>query len=943
MSDERQRETPLRSVSLENLRPKSGTRKKLKFIDDTVTKHHKSRSFGRNDNEDEILKDLNEMLRTKLRIDTTIEGQLRKLPSTPSADQESFIKRSGIDGNVITVAYDDPSREDQSDEDENISDSSDQEETNGLDENANEDDDDFTNVDEIDGPISAKQKEVANGKLHSMPEVDYNLPVDSDLQEDLDRRAAEIEKSSKFEPVSLPRVEWNLQSFYSLMNDIPLWFCSSNFSYFPFAKDYFDRSVQYPIQFLNDSSYAEKIIAELIENVVQGDLSCLSALCYISMGTFGMVDTNEIQLENIRRNNLLLCRKLKELIAAFQKIAIHCRDDNSNLKYQTTMLFYSSTIIFFLVNVCIEQRVERKEQVLKVIDIIDESHLLQFLTRYIEHWRWNSRLSMRIRNIITLLFKLLILQFGDKNEYKTTKSYLFKFHELKHQHDKNSKRCTISPLHYEAFREDITARFPDYDSPAVILPTDGDNSNSLSQFLEITRSKVKNPINLTLAVPEQHIATPAPSPPQSPSINHMSDYSRSRKSFQTNMAYPCLYPSDDEDSDTFLAEKASCFDNDAKRKASKNTCTDVPFSIQEATKILSENLELKLSVKQLWHERKLFMMTERGWQHDHSQDPFNYLRMENTDEIEAIDIMKRVDSFYKDCLSGLNSLVFVLLQTIESNLSNVDYKKTDFDENNPIDAIMPRLEITRTKEISMESSTGILFLLLKWFKLNHVLKFEHFAVLLNDSKYVHICSTLLSKYSDHYTDKVFNETAASNCSFWRHCSLYKEAYTISFSQVDESKLSNEYNVTFLSSIAYLLKVLRKIIGNKTERLKELPLTIGVLFKKYYRVFNLDVYRPILRIIKELTPFKNKRWKSEHMELISGVFLYERLELIDNWVTGKDISGELSDACGQEIALRALLQFYNFSHYESSMEDLGYCEKSKPNLSLLNKEAEYLGI
>lgn len=80
-----------------------------------------------------------------------------------------------------------------------------------------------------------------------------------------------------------------------------------------------------------------------------------------------------------------------------------------------------------------------------------------------------------------------------------------------------------------------------------------------------------------------------------------------------------------------------------------------------------------------------------------------------------------------------------------------------------------------------------------------------------------------------------------------------------------------------------------------------------------------------------------------MELISGVYLYEKLELTDNWVTGKDISGELSDACGQEIALRALLQFYNFQHYEISMEDLGYGHRNSSSQDLLNKESEYLNI
>ena len=76
-----------------------------------------------------------------------------------------------------------------------------------------------------------------------------------------------------------------------------------------------------------------------------------------------------------------------------------------------------------------------------------------------------------------------------------------------------------------------------------------------------------------------------------------------------------------------------------------------------------------------------------------------------------------------------------------------------------------------------------------------------------------------------------------------------------------------------------------------------------------------------------------------MELISGVFLYEKLPLTDNWITGKDISGEINDAYGQEIALRAMLQFYNFYHYKSTMEQCGY--DNKVSNSFFSREAELL--
>lgn len=934
MSQNDRPDLPIRSASLENLRPKSSLRKKLKFIDDTSPKANGSdpgsagltRSAG-----DEGLNEFNRMLHKKLRIvDSVLNGQRNKRKSSGDRDQDNFKARSGFEGSINTLAFDDENEE-FSDGDSLDFDNrqGDDEEDFRLGENVDGDDDDdeFTNVDEMDGPILAKTKEKIEAKIK---EIDYNLPVDVEYQKNLDQRAAEIDSSSNFRPISIPKIEWSLNDFSGLSEDLPEWFCASDFVLFPETRVQFDKNVGDLDKFISDDDYASRTISRLTESVSKNDSSGLLALTYISMGTYADSSSFEAHISNIQRNNVLMCSCLPELIEIFKNAATSCRDDHDDLKKKTTILFYSSTILFFIVNVCIDLRDEKPEVVPRCIGIIDDAKLLQFLTRYVEHWRWNSRLSMRIRNVITLLFKLLVLQFGDKNLHKRTKRHICQMHGVKCSNGNSAKKCKISPLYYQAFREDITARFPNYTTPTGGLPADVDNSNSLSQFLEIPRSKARNPINLTLPVPEQNLATPAPSPPSSPSIIHMGQGLKPKKSFQTNMAYPCLYPSDEEDDDDDFNGRFGPEQDDKEIK--------VPYSIQEASTILSQNVEIKLSIKQLWHERKLFMMTERGWQIDHSKDPYNYSQMTNSEGEQAIEIMKRVETFYEDCFSSFNSLVFVLLQTIESNLTNVDFRTVEITDKGELQSLAPRLEITRAKELSMKSSAGIIYLLLKWFKLSHVLKFEHLAVLLNDSRYVHICTSILSKYADNYTDKIYNRMLFTNHSLWQHCSTFNVAYRESY-----SKTPQEYNEIMLSSFAYMLRNLKKTIGAKTERLKELPLSVGLLFKKFYRIFNLEIYHPILRIIKELTPFKNKRWKSEHMELISGVFLYERLELIDNWVTGKDVSGELADACGQEIALRALLQFYNFLHYEKAMEDLGYSERANADQSLLNKEAEYLGM
>ncbi|CCC71128.1 hypothetical protein NCAS_0G02410 [Naumovozyma castellii] len=920
------RDVPIinRSMSLDDIKHK---RTPPQFIDDMAA--HRTSNSAQERNEI-LLKDLDIMLKNKLNVVNGLRNQSPNSTATRrSASYDdlngSFRQRSGLEGDIITrsppgLDYEDDAllADNATELDGGRSDNLYQGNLDMPEED--EDDEEFANVDEVDGPLLGhlQEKTDKNNDLK-----DYNMPINEDLKKDLENRAAELAEGNGFQPVIQKKVEWSFKDFTSLNSELDDWFCAADYALLSPSKNQFMKKDINEEQFMSDDVYAEKITKSLLDLLPQDIGGNLLSLFYISMGIFGKAKSMNDHLTYIRRNTMFMIPQLPILIKTFKEICISCRDNKNNLKRQSTFLFYSSSILFLIATICIESRDGKSSEFIQtVIHFFDDDAVLQFLTKYIEHWRWNSRLSMRVRNIISLLFKLITLQFGDRSLYTTTKKQLYNFHGLNaYNNDEEGKRLTVSPLHYKAFQEDITSRFPEYPMPTPHeeLPKDIDDSTSLSQFLEIPRSKARNPMNLNLAVPEQHIATPAPSPPASPELtSSLVESPRLRKSFQTNMAYPCLYPSDDD------------LDLDAlnKRISSKKCDEDVkvPFSIEEAATILSSNLKVKLSTRQLWSERELFMVTERGWQSSIPSDPYNYPEMKNPTDAECINIMKRIDTYYRDCLPNLNSLVFVLLQTMESNLNNIVYKRSTISEDANVETLKPYLEIMKAKETALRTSTGILYLLLKWFKLNHILKFEQFSVLLYDSRYINTCTSILNKYSESYSSRIFNEILTTDESIWKVCSqhnaAYEQDYKISFGNVTDQDTS------LLPSFAYMLRILRKMIDNKTQRLKELPLPIGLIFKKYYKLYNLDIYHPILRIIRELTPFKNKRWKSEHMELISGVYLYERLELIDNWVTGKDIAGEINDACGQEIALRALLQFYNFRRYETSMTQLGYTTRDR---------------
>ncbi|AAS54829.1 AGR339Cp [Eremothecium gossypii ATCC 10895] len=811
-----------------------------------------------------------------------------------------------------------------------------------------EEDEEFTNVDEIDGPISpsaCKAVELPGAApvclspigpkaMRSEPPEpeDANMPVDAEYKEQLDRRAEEISAGLTFHAMSKPTLDWSLRAFYGLGDELSEWFDLKDYLLLQQAESVFKKRFD-PSLFAREAPYQTQCVAQLRHELASDSLAAttLQALCYIAFGTPSEATSVEAHLASIRCNcRLLALEMLSTILATFKRHAVLCRDEETNLAAYNALFLQSSTLLYVITCVCLDMRDSDEELVDKVVASVHEAELVEFITKYIERWRWHSRLCMRIRSMIMLLFKLLTLQFGDESHYRMTKAYINDLHGIK-TYDSEPEKLTVSPLDYEAFRIDIKARFPVVEGLNSKIPKHFDNRNSLSQFLEIPRPKAHTALKMTLPEPQLHIATPAPSPPGSP----VSPYTpKARKSFQTNLCYPSLYPSDDEGNTDDLDSRMQLLnepDND----------NIIPYNIQEAIDILSKNVEVKLSVKQMWHERSLFMMQERGWKEPEKPpvDPYDYYQV--ADSSPCIRTMRHVESYYRNCLPSLNSLVYVLLQTIESNLSNHEYFLKDFPKDMSAEVLTPQLEISRAKEILLRSSSGILFTLLRWFKLSHILKFEYLASLIYDSKFSDIFIPLFSKFTFNYTERIYKKTVAVNHSFLEECSKSNTSYQTSYGKllVEDGGQEEQINIRMISSEVYMLEILSRVIGKKTYRLKELPLGIGTLFNKLYQIFNLDIYHPILRIVRELTPFKNKRWKSEHVELISGVYLYEKLSLADNWVTGKDISGEMHDAYGHEIALRAMLQFYNFTHYKQPMEQCGYTEK--PNKSFFSKESEIL--
>ena len=148
-------------------------------------------------------------------------------------------------------------------------------------------------------------------------------------------------------------------------------------------------------------------------------------------------------------------------------------------------------------------------------------------------------------------------------------------------------------------------------------------------------------------------------------------------------------------------------------------------------------------------------------------------------------------------MPDLQSLVIVMMKTMVKNVQDIAIQNGSLQENGPSGAL-PRsksnanvnqtqslpipppppqvadltpedLDAIRQREISQKVISGAIFILLKWLKLSHILKFEYFTQLLLDSNYIPIAL----KYFAHQNleDMVAIKYDREELGFFHFCHL----------------------------------------------------------------------------------------------------------------------------------------------------------------------------
>lgn len=490
------------------------------------------------------------------------------------------------------------------------------------------------------------------------------------------------------------------------------------------------------------------------------------------------------------------------------------------------------------------------------------------------------------------------------------------------------------------------------------------HSDSLSNCIENPRPNKTHYLQSQLPSQTLHIATPVPSPPQRPS-DYLSGGEKIKKLYQLNQSMPFVYPVNSDFATPKAVEEADKIMKDSLyvdykerqlwQERSKFMAQERGFT-DEYNK--SNNVTSNDAVK---------------WKNILEQFP---------SKRKQIQSLQRVEDFYRKNLSRFPSLIQIFIEAIKANKFEFDLniaecelnpKSSYFSNNDGSDkklenevhhVIMQELEVVKVKEITLKAVSGIVLKLLQWFKTSHALKFNFLASIVFELDFFNFFVDYFSnafqspttkqdlgphkKDSLSVYDGVINQNQLMNpeivlptFEFFNNCLKdFPQAHQYVFINklvinqlpvtIDQRKHNNitirNFNDNFCFILSNLLNITDKIIVKLSTRrafsfVEFKPTELMKLVLNNYSNQSFD--RPIIKILKKIIPYTGKKWKSVNMDLISVVYLNSSLSLKDNWLSGKDLEYDFANAFTQELALKALLQFYNMRNYREEMAKLGY--------------------
>ncbi|KAJ7086610.1 hypothetical protein C8R44DRAFT_650748 [Mycena epipterygia] len=612
-----------------------------------------------------------------------------------------------------------------------------------------------------------------------------------------------------------------------------------------------------------------------------------------------------------------------------------------------------------------------------------------YLFTVVSGLRDKSARGYPVKKLLLVLWKTLLSCCGGIRDHARVKKLARELAGLQTTADGANIKST--PLDIETFRQETAVKYPTFTPPAQPPSAPPLLEIAAPKPIPITTSRLAqayspipirhhyhhddSDVNLHHGAqhpfhpqqpghrPNPQPATPAPTPPP-PSPKPK------KQQYQTDQTRPFLFP--------FSRNR---FDKDARL---------VPFAVDEADRLYNRHMYVSLALSQMWRTREDCMTAESGLEHmpgsegqfesstfiskdPDAAEPLPDIALLDAKIAEAAKAMeegettgekrrakerkedlmrlKRVEQIYSAVLPVLSGWVLVLLKLLlatvsastnmqppQSSASNVfpPGVASPQDQPTPPPPTSDEIDVTRHREITSKAVSAILLLVLKWFKVSHIMKFHHLGQHLLDTN----CLLLILKMFSlqDLAAIVVSKADSPDNNFFRYCmlnfaknpqpmlpadsQLRPPRHTVVKTRIlpngekhdEEVDMVTEFSWRNFFSTINFAKIMQKLSKNRSHRIwmliqyKSSPVLKRAL-KVQHPMFQLH----ILKLIKSQVPFCGRKWRQTNMKVITSIYLNCRPDLRDEWLTGTEVD-DASDAQAQEHALRHLVKFYNNRRY-----------------------------
>nr|VZI47649.1 unnamed protein product [Spirometra erinaceieuropaei] len=250
-----------------------------------------------------------------------------------------------------------------------------------------------------------------------------------------------------------------------------------------------------------------------------------------------------------------------------------------------------------------------------------------------------------------------------------------------------------------------------------------------------------------------------------------------------------------------------------------------------------------------------------------------------------------------------------------------------------IQSTILNIDINRHREILVKAISGLLLLLLKHLKLNHIYQFEYMAQHLFFAN----CIPLVLKF---FNQNTLSYVQAKNTIA---CLDFPARVIGEVPELTPELLGSDWSSCCwrnMFSCINLLRILNMLTKWKHSRtLMLVVFKSAPILKRALRVRHAMLQLYVLKLLKLQSRYFGRQWRKSNMSIMSAIYQKVRHRLTDDWAFGNEIEARPWDSQIEERSLRSCIDQFNQRRYSDECPNADFRPVDNCLASVLNQRVE----